>query len=58
MTIRTLIVDDHPMVAEGIQSILETYNDIEVVGTLGDGQSAVDQLTTLAPDPNDAGTPP
>lgn len=50
MTIRTLIVDDHPMVAEGIQSILETYNDIEVVGTLGDGQSAVDQLTTLAPD--------
>ena len=50
MTIRTLIVDDHPMVAEGIQSILETYDDIEVVGTLGDGQSAVDQLTTLAPD--------
>lgn len=50
MTIRTLIVDDHPMVAEGIQSILETYDDIEVVGTLGDGQSAVDQLTTLTPD--------
>ena len=50
MTIRTLIVDDHPMVAEGIQSILETYDDIEVVGTLGDGQSAVDQLTTLAPE--------
>ena len=44
--IRVLIVDDHPMVAEGIQSILETYDDILVVGTLGTGQEAVD----LAPD--------
>ncbi|NVO55566.1 response regulator transcription factor [Rhodobacteraceae bacterium B1Z28] len=48
--IRVLIVDDHPMVAEGIQSILESYNDIEVVGTLGSGQAAVDQATQLAPD--------
>jgi two-component system nitrate/nitrite response regulator NarL len=50
MTIRILIVDDHPMVAEGIQSILETYDDIQVVGTLSNGQDAVDQLTTLCPD--------
>ncbi|WP_120632883.1 response regulator transcription factor [Ruegeria sp. EL01] len=48
--IRVLIVDDHPMVAEGIQSILETYDEIEVVGTLGSGQAAVDQATQLAPD--------
>ena len=27
---RVLIVDDHPMVAEGIQSILESYDDIEL----------------------------
>ena len=32
--VKVMIVDDHPMVAEGIQSILETYDDIEVVGTL------------------------
>jgi len=32
--IRVVIVDDHPMVAEGIQAILETYEDINVVGTL------------------------
>ncbi|RBW60156.1 response regulator transcription factor [Ruegeria sp. A3M17] len=49
-TIRVLIVDDHPMVAEGIQSILESYDEIEVVGTLGSGQEAVDQATDLAPD--------
>ena len=36
--IRILVVDDHPMVAEGIQSILESYDDIEVVGTLGDDE--------------------
>ncbi|SEW05120.1 two component transcriptional regulator, LuxR family [Cognatiyoonia koreensis] len=50
MTIRVCIVDDHPMVAEGIQSILESYDDIDVVGTLTDGQSAVEQVENLAPD--------
>jgi len=48
--IRVLIVDDHPMVAEGIQSILENYDDILVVGTLCNGQEAVDQAADLAPD--------
>lgn len=48
--VRVLIVDDHPMVAEGIQSILESYDDILVVGTLGNGQDAVDQAGDLAPD--------
>ena len=47
---KVLIVDDHPMVAQGIQSILETYDDLEVVGCLNNGQEAVDQITTLAPD--------
>ncbi|WP_171228129.1 response regulator transcription factor [Ruegeria sp. HKCCA4008] len=49
-SIRVLIVDDHPMVAEGIQSILESYDEIQVVGTLGSGQAAVDQAVELAPD--------
>ncbi|MEX0307498.1 MAG: response regulator [Ruegeria sp.] len=48
--IRVLIVDDHPMVAEGIQSLLESYDEIEVVGTLSNGQEAVDQATQLQPD--------
>lgn len=50
MTIRILIVDDHPMVTEGIQAILETYDDIAVVGALNDAQDAVDQITDLGPD--------
>lgn len=48
--IRVLIVDDHPMVAEGIQSILESYDDIDVVATFGNGQDAVDLAPGLAPD--------
>ncbi|MEY1555871.1 response regulator [Yoonia sp. R2331] len=47
---RIVIVDDHPMVAEGIQSILESYDDIDVVGVLTNGQDAVAQVETLAPD--------
>lgn len=50
MTIRVLIVDDHPMVAEGIQSLLESYDDITVVATLGNGQEAVDRVNELSPD--------
>jgi len=50
MTIRVCIVDDHPMVTEGIQSILESYGDIEVVGTLTNGQDAVQQVQALTPD--------
>ena len=49
-TTRVLIVDDHPMVAEGIEAILESYPDIEVVGTLSNGQEAVDRVAELAPD--------
>ncbi len=48
--VRVLIVDDHPMVAEGIQSILESYDEIEVVGTLSNGQDAVDRASELKPE--------
>ena len=47
---RVVIVDDHPMVAEGIEAILETYDDIEVVGTLPNGQDAIDRVEDLRPD--------
>ncbi len=47
---RVVIVDDHPMVAEGIQSILESYDDVEVIATLSDGQQVIDQVEILDPD--------
>lgn len=47
---RIVIVDDHPMVAEGVEAILKTYNDIQVLATLSDGQQIIDQVETLDPD--------
>ena len=47
---RVLIVDDHPMVAEGIEAILETYDDLSVVGTLSNAREALDKLADLDPD--------
>ena len=47
---RVMIVDDHPMVAEGVQAILESFDDIGVVATLSDGPTAVAAVTGLTPD--------
>ena len=48
--IRILIADDHPMVAEGIESILESYEDLCVVGIAPDGKVAIDLADELRPD--------
>ncbi|MDB0053195.1 response regulator transcription factor [Ascidiaceihabitans sp.] len=50
LPIRVLIVDDHPMVAQGIQSVLESYSELEIVGTLNNGRAVVEQLEALNPD--------
>ncbi|WP_417837751.1 response regulator transcription factor [Tritonibacter scottomollicae] len=47
---RVLVVDDHPMVAEGIQSILEGYDDIEVVAAASGGRDAIARAEDLLPD--------
>jgi DNA-binding NarL/FixJ family response regulator len=48
--IRVLICDDQSIVSEGLQLILETDPDIEVVGIAADGAEAVEKVGTLAPD--------
>jgi two-component system, NarL family, response regulator LiaR len=48
--IRVLIVDDHAVVREGLRTFLELQDGIEVVGEAGDGEQAVEQAATLAPD--------
>ncbi len=48
--IRLLIVDDHPIVRDGLVSILhEGEPDLEVVGEAGDGRDAVEAWRTLRP---------
>jgi two-component system NarL family response regulator len=48
--IRIIIADDHPLVTEGIKGILESYEAIEVIATLCDGQEVVDRYAELNPE--------
>jgi len=48
--IRILIADDHALVRSGVQALLETVDDLEVVGEAADGQQAVRAVLALRPD--------
>ena len=48
--IRTVIVDDAPLVREGLHLLLEPEKDIEIVGEAGDGPEAVSAIARLRPD--------
>jgi DNA-binding NarL/FixJ family response regulator len=48
--IRLLIVDDHPVVRDGLRGILESSPDFTVVGEAGDGAEAVTRAEALQPD--------
>ena len=47
--ITVLIVDDHTVVRRGIRSLLETEDDIEVVGEASNGEEAVREAERLNP---------
>jgi len=48
--IRVLIVDDHPVVREGLHAMLSTDRNIEVVGESCDGVEAVTMVAEKEPD--------
>jgi DNA-binding NarL/FixJ family response regulator len=50
MSTRVLIADDHQMLRESLRSLLESEDDLEVVGEAADGRAAVAMARTLAPD--------
>lgn len=50
MTIRVLLVDDHPVVRAGLAGMLGAEADISVVGEAGDGSEAVTAAQALRPD--------
>ena len=47
--IRVLVVDDHAMFREGIRSLLQGYDDVEVVGEATQGREAIEKVRQLAP---------
>ncbi|OGN86613.1 MAG: DNA-binding response regulator [Chloroflexi bacterium GWC2_73_18] len=48
--IRTLVVDDHTLIRQGIVGLLESQPDIDVVGQAGTGQEALEATRSLAPE--------
>jgi DNA-binding NarL/FixJ family response regulator len=48
--LRLIIVDDHPLVRQGLRRILEREADIEVIAEISDGQLAIDEAEKTKPD--------
>jgi DNA-binding NarL/FixJ family response regulator len=50
MAVRILLVDDHPIVRQGLRTLLEGRPGWEVVGEASDGVEALDKVEVLEPD--------
>jgi len=48
--ISVLLVDDHPLVRQGLHAVLSAAGDIAVAGEAGDGDAAVELSAELQPD--------
>lgn len=48
--IRVMLVDDQTLVRQGVRSLLELADGIEVVGEAADGASAIETIPGIAPD--------
>lgn len=49
MTVRVLIVDDHPVVRSGLRALLETDSGVAVVGEAASGEEALALVPRLRP---------
>ena len=50
MTIRVFLLDDHEIVRTGLRSLLESTDDLEVVGEAGTVAEALSRIPALRPD--------
>lgn len=49
MAIRVLIVDDHPIVVEGLRAFLALYDDLQVLGSAATAADAVTKARAVGP---------
>lgn len=50
MRIRIAITDDHPLVLQGIKSMLDETKEVAVVGSFSNGQKTIDQIQKVNAD--------
>jgi DNA-binding NarL/FixJ family response regulator len=48
--VRVLVVDDHPVLREGVAAVLTGESDLTIVGEAGDGREAIEKFRALQPD--------
>lgn len=50
MTVTVLLVDDHPMIRQGLRNLVASESDFQVVGEAGDGVEALQKIQLTRPD--------
>lgn len=50
MSVKLILVEDHDIVRQGIHSLLQDENDIEIVGEAQNGKEALDLCARVSPD--------
>src|SRR3954468_11820662 len=48
--IRILLVDDHPVVRQGLRKILSDFDEISIAGEAGSGREAIHRAHAIKPD--------
>lgn len=47
--VTVLLVDDHPLMRKGLRTLLESEDDLTVVGEASNGEEAIEQVRALSP---------
>jgi DNA-binding NarL/FixJ family response regulator len=50
VSIRVLVVDDHPLIRDGLRFLINAQDDMEVAGEAADGAAALEEVARLRPD--------